>query len=432
MQYQAPKGVFDILPDENFETPSFQSSYLWNFVETVCRQVASSYNFKEIRTPIFEQTEVFTRSSGETSDIVSKEMYTFQDKGERSLTLRPEGTASVSRALLENQLLRKKSTQKLFYMGPFFRYDRPQAGRYRQFHQFGAEVFGIKDPQLDAEMIAMILDIFSQLKLKNLTVLINTIGDSQSREHYKKALIEYLLPYKEKLSKDSQQRLEKNPLRILDSKDKEDQKIVQTAPSMSQFLSEASRLHFETVCKTLKALEIPYVISDQLVRGLDYYNETVFEIIMKKESAQNTIGAGGRYDGLLEKLGGSDTPCFGFAFGIERALLMMIEQQVTKQSTDFPFIYFAPLDEEAKLVCLKWMHGLRKQFIPCEIHHKNFKIQKALEQAYQESATYAVICGKDEIENKTIKLKSLKDKSEQLISFESFNEKVIRLWNVKQ
>jgi histidyl-tRNA synthetase len=432
MNYQAPKGVFDILPSSNFDTPSYQSSHLWNYVEQVCKEVAKAYNFKEIRTPIFEHTEVFTRSSGETSDIVSKEMYTFLDKGERSITLRPEGTASVTRAILENQLLRKKSIQRLFYIGPYFRYDRPQAGRYRQFHQFGTEVFGIKEPELDAEIISMLMSVFQRLGIKNLSVMINSIGDQESRNAYKTALTEFLKPFKDKLSKDSQTRLEKNPLRILDSKDKEDQKIVAMAPSLSAFLSPASKEYFERVCQLLTRMQIPYVINDQLVRGLDYYNEIVFEVVTHHLGAQNTIGAGGRYDGLLEKLGGQDIPSFGFAMGIERTILTMIEQGVAPESIEGPDFYFIPLCEKGKTVAIELANLLRKENRICDIHHKNFKIQKGLQNAFDEKSRYAVLIGDEEVQTNSVKLKNLQDKTEKTIAIDHFLQEAKAITTTKQ
>lgn len=420
MQYQAPKGVFDILPPYLFEKPSFQNIELWQKVESAARKIAKTYNFTEIRTPIFEHTEVFTRSSGETSDIVSKEMYTFSDKGDRSLTLRPEGTASVARAVVENQLLRKKGIQKLFYIGPFFRYDRPQAGRYRQFHQFGVEVFGIKDPELDAEIICMLMDFYKELGIGSLTVLINSIGDAESRENYKSALVNYLLPKKDQLSLDSQLRLEKNPLRILDSKDKNDQLALVDAPKLGDFLNESSKAHFDKVCATLKALNIPYVISDKLVRGLDYYNQTVFEIVTEKVGAQNTIGAGGRYDGLLEKLNGQDAPSFGFATGIERTILTMLEQNIIEPSKSEVEFFFIPLDESSKIQCMTMLAQLRSLFIPCEILHKSYKIQKGFQQALEEKAKFVIIAGEQELKNECVKIKNLELKEEVEVKLEDF------------
>ncbi len=431
MNYQAPKGVYDILPDKNFDKPSLQSSSLWNYIEKICKEVAQNFNFEEIRTPIFEHTEVFTRSSGETSDIVSKEMYTFQDKGDRSITLRPEGTASVTRSIMENQLLRKNGIQKLFYFGPFFRYDRPQAGRYRQFHQFGVEVFGIREPELDAEMIAMLMQIYEKLGLTHLTVMINSIGDAQSRDNFKQALIDFLKPFKDKLSKESQSRLEKNPLRILDSKDPQDQTIVAMAPSMNLFLSEDSRKYFEKVCQTLTLLQIPFVINDQLVRGLDYYNETVFEIITNSLGAQNTIGAGGRYDGLLSKLGGPDTASFGFATGIERTILTMIEQNVVPSFENAPEVYFIPLDEASKKICINLMNSLRKDNVRCEFNHKNFKIQKGIQNALELRSKLAVIAGETELITESVKIKNLKEKTELTIKLNEFHKIVKNLLGEK-
>lgn len=421
MTYQSPKGVFDIIPERNFEKVNFQCSELWAFVEKICKELALAYNFKEIRTPIFEHTEVFTRSSGETSDIVSKEMYTFTDKGDRQLTLRPEGTASIARAIVENQLQRKHSVQKLFYLGPFFRYDRPQAGRYRQFHQFGIEVIGIKDPELDAEVISLLMNIIKRLGIKDAKLQLNSIGDTESRESYKKALIDYLTPLSDQLSKESKERLLKNPLRILDSKDKQDRKLLENAPLISEYLNENSKQHLGIVCKNLELLGIPYEINPHLVRGLDYYNQTVFEVVTGNLGAQNTIGAGGRYDGLLAKLGGQDSPSFGFAIGIERVILTLIEQGVFEKTVQGPSLFFIPLDEKSKLKCMELLQEVRLENIQSEIFHKNFKIQKGLQMAFDENASFAVIIGEEELAHNIVKLKDLNKKTEQTIGLNDFS-----------
>jgi histidyl-tRNA synthetase len=419
--YQAPKGVFDILPQDPQEPVSLYATSLWQQVEQAAKRIAKAYNCQEIRTPIFEHTEVFTRSSGESSDIVSKEMYTFMDKGDRSLTLRPEGTAAVARAYVEHQLHRKKGANKLFYIGPYFRYDRPQAGRYRQFHQLGVEVFGIKDPELDVEMMAMLMDFYRELKLQDLTVLINSIGDQTSRHAYKAALVEYLMPLKDQLSKDSQQRLEKNPLRILDSKDLSDRRLLENAPKMKDFLNESSQDHFHRVISGLEGLKIPYVISDQLVRGLDYYNHTVFEVIASTGNAQNTIGAGGRYDGLLHQLNGPDLPSVGFATGIERTILTMIEQNVAQVKKEGIDLYFIPLNDEGKKICMQLIHSARQLNLSADMNHTTYKIQKSLQQAYSENARYAVIIGEEELVKACVKIKDLLSKEETVCPLKNFD-----------
>lgn len=291
MKIAIPPGVFDIIPIDDQE--KWKSSYLWAHVEKIIRETARDYGYQEIRTPLFERTELFQRSVGDSSDIVSKEMYSFEDKGGRSLSLRPEGTAPVIRAFIEHQLHQKASVQKLFYIAPMFRYERAQAGRYRQHHQFGAEVIGNASPEQDAELIDLLYTLYQRLGLKNLTLFINSIGDNTSRQAFRKALKDYLAPQAALLSPDSQTRLELNPLRILDSKDPRDQEIVARAPSILNFLSEEANTHFEDLKRLLTLLRIPYQVNPLLVRGLDYYNKTVFEVVAGELGAQNSIGGGG-------------------------------------------------------------------------------------------------------------------------------------------
>ncbi|MEM8727286.1 MAG: histidine--tRNA ligase [Chlamydiota bacterium] len=323
LEYSLPKGTFDILPNEPETQDRWKASHRWHYVESVMRRLAHTYGYREIRTPIFEKTELFIRGVGETSDIVSKEMYIFRDKADRSMTLRPEGTASVMRAFAQNSLHRLGSHHKFFYIGPFFRYDRPQAGRFRQFHQFGIEVVGNGEPDQDFEVIELLYRLFCRLGLKNLTVLVNSLGDRRCRENYQQALLVFLKPHFEALSLESQRRFTKNPLRILDSKDEKERALLKNAPSILDFLSDASRRHFNSLCEYLTADAIPFQITSRLVRGLDYYNHTVFEITSDSPKRQNTIGAGGRYDGLLPVVGGPDLPCIGFSTGIERILQAM-------------------------------------------------------------------------------------------------------------
>jgi histidyl-tRNA synthetase len=321
--------VFDILPQEPQPEDGWRHSDHWQYIESVMRKCAADYGFKEIRTPIFERTELFVRGVGEGSDIVSKEMYTFLDKAERSMTLRPEGTASVIRAFVEKNLAQQPGLHKFFYIGPMFRYERPQAGRYRQHHQFGAEAIGIGKPEQDVEMIDMLYEIYHRLGLKNLSVMINSVGDEASRAPFRKALGDYLFPFLEDLSEDSKVRFSKNILRILDSKDARDQEILKNAPILEDYLSEASKEHFATVKALLFQMKIPYVVNPKLVRGLDYYNKTVFEVVSHELGAHNTIGGGGRYDGLTALFGGPDLPACGFATGLERLLQTMVGQKVS-------------------------------------------------------------------------------------------------------
>ncbi|NGX30517.1 MAG: Histidine--tRNA ligase, partial [Candidatus Anoxychlamydiales bacterium] len=318
MKYQIPKGLFDILPNAK---ESFKEVNRWQYLESIINKLAIDYNFEEIRVPIFEKTELFLRGVGATSDIASKELYTFLDKAKRSMSLRPEGTASVMRAFIENNLSQEKKFHKLYYMGPMFRYDRPQKGRYRQHHQLGVEIIGDKSFEIDAEVIDMLVTLFKRLELKNLKLLINSIGDLETRTNYKKALLDFLKPNFENLSEESKARFDKNPMRILDSKDERDKKILKEAPSILDFLSDAAKKHFENLLNLLDKLDIKYEVDSKLVRGLDYYDDTVFEVVSEKlGGAQNSLGGGGRYNSLLKSLGGPDLPGIGFACGLERIL----------------------------------------------------------------------------------------------------------------
>lgn len=291
MQFQIPKGTFDILPYGTDEP--WRESALWQFAEEILRRTAADYGYREIRTPIYERSELFDRGVGTTSDIVSKEMFTFQDKGGRSISLRPEGTSSVIRSFVENHLSNLGSVHKFFYIGPMFRYERPQSGRYRQHHQFGVEAIGAAAPEQDAEVIDLLLAIYRRLGIKGLKVHLNTVGDPESRLAFRTALMDFLHPSLSELSADSQMRFEKNPLRILDSKDPKDQEILREAPSILDYLTDTAEQHFEEVCRALESLGIDYEIDPKIVRGLDYYNKTVFEVVSENLGAQSTIGAGG-------------------------------------------------------------------------------------------------------------------------------------------
>ena len=305
MKLQKPKGTQDILPGDSAK---------WQYVENVARETFKKYNYGEIRTPMFEHYEVISRSVGDTTDIVTKEMYDFHDKGDRHITLRPEGTAPVVRSYVENKLFAPEVQKpvKVYYIGSMFRYERPQAGRLREFHQLGVECFGSKNPATDVETIAMAYQLFNTLGIKDVTLHLNSLGNTDSRLAYRQALIDYLTPMRESLSKDSQRRLEENPLRVLDSKEKEDKVAVENAPSILDYLDEESQTHFDEVRAMLDSLNIPYVIDTNMVRGLDYYNHTIFEFITTIDKSELTICAGGRYDSLVEYFGGPETAGFGF------------------------------------------------------------------------------------------------------------------------
>jgi histidyl-tRNA synthetase len=418
MKYPIAKGTFDILPKDPSKDGSFRQSHLWHFVEETIHTLARQYGFAEIRTPIFERTELFCRSVGESSDIVTKEMYTFEDKAGRMMTLRPEGTAAVMRSFVEKRLDQLGGKQKLYYIGPMFRYERPQAGRYRQHHQFGVEVIGDPSPEQDVEVIDLLVELYRRLGLQNLTVLLNSVGDAQSRENYRAALRSFLEPKLPSLSPESQTRFETNVLRILDSKDPNDQQALEGAPLLDSFLSDEAKDHFQKVKALLDAIQIPYIVTPKLVRGLDYYNQTVFEVTTTSLGAQNAIGAGGRYDGLTALLGGPSLPAVGFATGIERILQTMLDQNVPLPEKPHPLIYLIPIGDEAKKASFALVHNLRKNGICAEIDFNPKKVGKALEHAVSCGSTYALVFGEEELASKQINLKHLATREEELLPLE--------------
>lgn len=415
MQHQIPKGTFDILPYAAEEP--WQLSDLWQHVENEIRKISSEYGYREIRTPIYEMTGLFDRGVGETSDIVSKEMFTFQDKGGRSITLRPEGTSSVMRSLIENRLSNLGGVHKFFYIGPMFRYERPQSGRYRQHHQFGVEAIGNATAEQDAEVIDLLCTFYKRLGLTNLKVFINTVGDLESRANFKETLLAYLKPYFADLSEDSKTRFEKNPLRILDSKDPKDKEIVKEAPSILNYLSEAAETHFDTLCHTLKEINIPFTVDDKIVRGLDYYNKTVFEIVTENLGAKNTIGGGGRYDGLIATLGGPDLPACGFGTGLERVMQVMLAQKVTLPTPNRAKIYFVPMGDAAKAKCFSLATECRHHGIGADIELSGRKMQAAIQNAIRAEAKFLAIIGDRELEKQILQLKDLQTREQREIPF---------------
>lgn len=419
-----PKGVFDILPFTLDQESTWKASSKWEHIESIIRNICQRYGFQEIRTPIFEKTELFIRSAGETSDVVSKEMYTFEDKGKRSMTLRPEGTAPVMRSILENRLYEKGMPLKLFYIGPIFRYDRPQAGRYRQHHQFGIEAVGCEKPEQDAEVIEFLSEIYQTLGLQNLQVHINSIGDLSCRRQFNDALKNFLSNHLNDLSEDSKVRFQKNPLRILDSKDPRDQQILQKAPSILDYLNEESKAHFQRVLTLLDQLEIRYHVNPLLVRGLDYYNRTVFEFTSGNLGAQNTIGAGGRYDDLSSSLGGPKLPAVGFATGIERVLQTMIKQDCPFPTSSACFLYILPLGKSAIDYCFKLTSQCRKAGISTEMDFSSKKIQQGLQLASKLGAEFCLIVGDQEITSGKALLKNLNTRDQREIELSSCIETV--------
>lgn len=427
MKIQAPKGTFDILPYAAQEP--WQFTDLWTHMENILRQTAAEYGYREIRTPIYERTELFDRGVGETSDIVMKEMFTFKDRGDRLISLRPEGTASVARAFVEHHLAEKGTTHKFFYIGPMFRYERPQSGRYRQHHQFGVEAYGQAGPEQDVEVIDLLLQMYKRLGIEGLKVHLNTVGDAPSRAKYREALLAYLAPQAAKLSEDSKLRLEKNPLRILDSKDPVDREIVHNAPSILDYLTAEAKAHFNAVCHLLGRLGISYVVDHKLVRGLDYYNKTVFEVLTDSVGAQNTMGAGGRYDGLLGQLGGPDLPAVGFATGFERVMSVMTARGVKTPKTVRPLVYFIPMGDAAREASFLLVAQMRHTQLPVDLELGNKKVGAAIQHAVQLEATYACVVGDDELAKGRAKLKNLANREETEVALNDLIPTLSRLYD---
>lgn len=413
MKYQIAKGTFDLLPKDPDPKGNWREIHLWHYLEKEIRSLSLKYGFQEIRTPLFETTDLFARSIGKATDIVSKEMYTFHDKGGRLLTLRPEGTAAVMRAFIEKNLDQLGGIHKFFYLFPMFRYERQQAGRYRQHHQFGVESIGIRSPLQDVEVIDLLYSLFKRLGLKGLTLQLNSIGSPSSRKEFTHALKSYLHPFFDELSVDSKERYHSNPLRILDSKDPHDKKLLQKAPKILDFLESDSKSHFEGVCKALDILEIPYVINPYLVRGLDYYTDTVFEITSEQLGAQNSLGGGGRYDGLIKELGGPDLPAFGFGAGLERIIQTMLAQNVSLPPPSSPKLFLIPLGEEAKIFCFSLMHELRENHLYVEMDLSGKKLKTAMRLADSLKAEFVAVVGDEELKNATIKIKEMRSGKEE-------------------
>ena len=402
---QAIRGMNDLLPEQ---------SPAWQQVEAVIRRVAASYGYSEIRMPVLESTQLFKRSIGEVTDIVEKEMYTFDDRNGESVTLRPEGTAGCVRAGNQHGLLYNQ-IQRLWYMGPMFRYERPQKGRYRQFHQFGIETFGLESADADAEVILLSARLWREFGLADQVELqLNSLGSNEARANYRDALKAYLSDYESELDDDSKRRLESNPLRILDSKDEKTQKILEGAPSLSEYWDAESKEHFEQLTARLEAAGISYTLNERLVRGLDYYNRTVFEWVTTALGAQGTVCAGGRYDGLVEQLGGKATPAVGFAMGMERLVLLLQEQGklTPRRVVD---AYLMPLGEEAELNAPRIAEQLRNELPELRLvsHCGGGSMKKQMKKADKSGAQVALIIGADEIAQQLVTVKPLRTAEEQ-------------------
>ncbi|MDG2394010.1 MAG: histidine--tRNA ligase [Thalassotalea sp.] len=403
---QAVRGMNDCLPGETNK---------WQMVEDVLRRVAGNYGYAEIRMPIVESTALFKRGIGEVTDIVEKEMYTFDDRNGDSLTLRPEGTASCVRAGNQNGLLYNQE-QRLWYMGPMFRHERPQKGRYRQFHQFGIETYGIASADIDAEVIMLSARLWRELGIEEFVTLeLNSLGSNEDRANYRDALIAFLTANEDALDEDSKRRMHANPLRVLDSKNKEVQAILVNAPKLSEYLSEESSEHFAKLCSRLDAAGIKYVINERLVRGLDYYNRTVFEWVTDSLGAQGTVCAGGRYDGLVEQLGGKSTPAVGFALGIERLVLMLTELDKLQNIRATTDVYLVMVGENADAAGVALAEQWRDEVsdIRIQVHCGGGKFNKQMKRADKSGAAIAIILGESEIEQQVATIKYLRENKEQ-------------------
>ena len=415
MKLQKPKGTQDILPADSAK---------WQYVENVARETFKKYNYGEIRTPMFEHYEVISRSVGDTTDIVTKEMYDFHDKGDRHITLRPEGTAPVVRSYVENKLFAPEVQKpvKVYYIGSMFRYERPQAGRLREFHQLGVECFGSKNPATDVETIAMTYQLFNTLGIKDVTLHLNSLGNTESRLAYRQALIDYLTPMRESLSKDSQRRLDENPLRVLDSKEKEDKVAVENAPSILDYLDEESQAHFDEVRTMLDSLNIPYVIDTNMVRGLDYYNHTIFEFVTTIDKSELTICAGGRYDSLVEYFGGPETAGFGFGLGLERLLLVLDKQGIELPVEESLDVYIAVLGSGANGKALELVQAIRYQGFKAERDYLGRKIKAQFKSADTFKAKTVITLGESEVESGQVNVKNNATREEVTVSFEELTK----------
>lgn len=416
-QLQALRGTQDILPND---------IYKWLYMENTIRDLCALYGYGEIRTPIFEETKLFLRGIGDTTDVVTKEMYTFEDRGGRSITLRPENTASAVRAFLEHKLYGDQGVHKLFYIGSMFRYDRPQAGRYREFHQFGVEILGASSPLADVEVIVLAYRLFQKLGLQNLELRINSIGDKNCRNAYKKELISYYESQKDMLCEDCKQRLYKNPLRLLDCKEDNCKLLAKNAPVITNYLCEECHNKFEKVKSGLTALHISYVIDPGLVRGLDYYTNTAFEIQYPPLGAQSAICGGGRYDKLVEEMGGPDVPGIGFAVGLERLLLALEGQNLIPNCPQKSSVYIVALGEKAEIEGLKIQGELRGKGVMTYMDLQEKSLKGQMKQAGKVQSIYAVIIGENEIEQGKATVKHMQTGEQSEISFSQVADYISR------
>ncbi|KAB2951265.1 histidine--tRNA ligase [Heliorestis acidaminivorans] len=420
MLTSAPRGTKDILPSQTRH---------WHLIEQVIAQLCQEYGYEEIRTPIFEHSEVFHRGVGDSTDIVQKETYDFTDRGGRELTLRPEGTAPTVRALLEHKLYAGPQPVKVYYQGPMFRFGRPQKGRLRQFHQFGIEVFGATTAQVDAEVIAMAMDFYRRLGLKDIELLLNSIGCPQCRPGHREALQQFLEPQKEEMCQDCKSRFDKNPMRILDCKEEKCQKLSHDAPTTVGYLCDDCNNHFTEVKELLDAAGVEFTLDERLVRGLDYYTRTAFEIISKDIGAQSSIGGGGRYDHLVEKLGGPPVPGMGFGLGLERLLLTMEEQGLLEtEKAEKRHIFIASIGEGTKTVAFGLMQTLRRQGLFVEMDYQDRSLKAQLKTASNRfQAPYVLIVGEGELEKGEVTLRAMNKGTQENIPLYEAPERLYAL-----
>ena len=404
-----PRGTEDVLP---------RDSYRWQFLEQIFRDEARAYGYKEMRTPVFEHTELFERGVGDTTDVVQKEMYTFLTKGGDSITLRPEGTAGAARALLEHGLFNDPLPIKNYYLTSCYRYEKPQAGRMREFHQFGMECYGTKNPAADAEMIAAAKAIFDRLQIRDLHLEINSIGCPTCRAEYHKALKEYFTAYRDELCDDCKDRLERNPMRLLDCKVEHDHQLAEGAPTIQEYLCDECREHFESVKAYLDAVGVEYTVNPKIVRGLDYYTKTVFEFISGDIGAQSTVCGGGRYDGLIEDLGGNPMPALGFAAGIERLLLTLDAQGIEIPAPESCDLYIASMGDRAHLRAASLATALRTAGIKAEFDVVGRGLRAQMKYADKLSAKYSIVLGDNEIDEGVAKLKNMQSGEQKEISLD--------------
>ncbi len=403
-----PKGTKDVLPSE---------SYKWQFIENAAREVAKDFNIREIRTPVFEHTELFLRGVGETTDVVTKEMYTFEDKGGRSITLKPEGTAGAARMFIENGLANAPLPLKAYYIAPCYRYERPQAGRLREFHQFGIEVFGTSAPEADAEVIFAASSFLKKLGIRDTRLEINSIGCKSCRAEYNRALKDYFRPHLGEMCATCNERFDKNPLRMIDCKEERCKKITANAPKILDYLCPDCRAHFERVKTLLDGLGVEYAVNPDIVRGLDYYTRTVFEFVSTSIGAQGTVCGGGRYDGLISELGGGNVPAIGFAAGLERLVLLMENTGVPFPEAPVPEVYIAGMDDASRAKAFSLVNGLRTQGISAEGDLMARSVKAQLKYADKLGAKYVVVIGGTELETGVCNVKKMSDGSVTCVPF---------------